>query len=63
MTWQHLNHPNILPLIGAKMVDEQNKRVYEIVSDFMENGDIMTFTKTHEGVDRLKLVGFLLATI
>ena len=45
------------------MVDEQNKRVYEIVSDFMENGDIMTFTKTHEGVDRLKLVGFLLATI
>ena len=63
MTWQHLDHPNILPLIGATMVDEQNKRVYEIVSDFMENGDIMTFTKTHEGVDRLKLVGFLFATI
>jgi serine/threonine protein kinase len=63
VTWQHLNHPNILPLIGAKMVDEKDKRVYEIVSDLMENGDIMKFTKKNAGVDRLKLVSFLLATI
>ena len=55
--WKNLDHPNILPFLGATMVTEPGHEKYEIVSEFMENGDLGTFTKQNRGVNRLKLVG------
>ncbi|KAF9643492.1 kinase-like protein [Thelephora ganbajun] len=54
--WKNLSHPNILPFIGATMVTEPNHEKYEMVSEFMENGDIGTFISQHKGVNRLELL-------
>lgn len=53
-----MHHPGILPFIGATMVTDQGLEKYEIISEFMENGDINTFVKENEGVNRLELVGY-----
>ena len=53
MTWKTLNHPNVLPLLGVKMEDQQ----FIMVSEWMENGDINEFIKAHNDVNRFKLVG------
>ena len=55
--WKHLSHPNILPFIGAALETEPNGEKYQIVSEFMENGNILTFMKRNPGVNRLELVG------
>ena len=55
--WGNLNHPNILPFIGASMVIEPGREKCEVVSELMENGDINTFIWNNEGVNRLELVG------
>jgi len=56
--WKHLSHQNILPFIGATLVIESKREKFEIVSEFMENGDIKTFIKNNADVNRLELVGF-----
>ena len=58
MIWKNLSHPNILPFIGAALVTEERHENYEIVSEFMENGDINKFMGLNAGVNRLELVGF-----
>lgn len=58
MIWKYLSHPNILPFIGATLVTELGCEKFEIVSEFMENGDITTFIGQNPGVNRLELVGF-----
>lgn len=55
--WKNLSHPNILPFIGAAMVTEPNHEKYEIVSEFMENGNIRSFIGQNAGANRLELVG------
>ena len=55
MTWKMLSHPNVLPLLGAKMEYQQ----FVMVSEWMENGNINEFIKAHEDVDRFKLVSFV----
>ena len=54
MTWKTLCHPNVLPLLGVKMDNKQ----FVMVSEWMENGNINEFVKTHGGVNRFELVGF-----
>lgn len=54
MTWKTLNHPNVLPLLGARMEDKQ----FVMVSEWMENGNINEFIKAHDDVNRFELVGF-----
>ena len=56
MTWKTLRHPNVLPLMGAMMVGTH----FGMVSEWMANGNINEFVKTHETADRLSLVGILL---
>ena len=56
--WKNLSHPNILPFIGAALATEPNSEKYEIVSEFMKNGNIMRFMERNPGVNRLELVGF-----
>jgi len=55
--WKNLSHPNILPFIGAAMVAEPGREKYEIVSEFMKNGNIRRFIEQNPGANRLELVG------
>ena len=54
MIWKALRHPNVLPLLGAMM--SNNKFV--MVSEWMVNGNINEFIKTHRDANRFKLVKF-----
>jgi hypothetical protein len=56
VTWKPLRHPNILPLIGVTMSENQ----FAMISDWMMNGNINNFVKAHPDVNRLELVGFSL---
>ena len=51
--WRHLQHPNILPLIGVVIGPER----YSLISDWMDNGTINTFTEMNPDVNRVGLVG------
>jgi hypothetical protein len=57
VTWKTLRHPNVLPLIGVMMSDNQ----FAMISDWMVHGNINDFVKAHPGVKRLELVGFSLS--
>ena len=52
MIWRALHHPNILPLLGVTMVDTK----LVTVSEWMINGTINEFVKSHPNADRLELV-------
>jgi len=54
MMWKTLYHPNVLPLLGATM----NNNQFMMVSEWMENGNINEFIKAHVDVDRFELVRF-----
>lgn len=49
VAWKWLQHENILPFVGVT-------REFAIVSDFMENGNIMGFIAEHPHHNRLHLV-------
>ena len=53
-----MSHQNLLPFVGAKVEPMQGAWKYEIISDFMKNGDINEFTRQNQGVNRLELVSF-----
>lgn len=52
--WKWLQHKNVLPFIGVTPE-------LAIVSDFMENGNIMEFIANHPCHNRLKLVSIVRA--
>ena len=52
--WKALNHPNVLPLLGVTMDKDQ----FVMMSEWMVNGNINEYIKTHKGVDRFELVRF-----
>jgi hypothetical protein len=49
--WKWLRHENILPFVGVILSPS-----FSIVSEWMENGDIMNFTRIHPDYNRLRLV-------
>ena len=51
--WGTLHHSNVLPLFGVTMDDN----LLAIVLDWMENGNINRFIKTHGDANRFGLVG------
>ena len=51
--WKVLRHPNVLPLIGVTMSENQ----FAMISDWMANGNISSFVKEHPDANRLELVG------
>jgi hypothetical protein len=55
VTWKTLRHPNVLQLIGVTMAKDQ----FAMISEWMVNGNINDFVKTHLDANRLELVGFL----
>ena len=52
MAWRALRHPNVLPLLGVIMTDDQ----FVMVSEWMTNGNINQFVATQCGANRFKLV-------
>jgi hypothetical protein len=54
MAWKVLCHPNVLPLLGVTLSDNQ----FTMVSEWMANGNINEFIKVHGDVNRFELVGF-----
>ena len=50
--WKWLQHENILPFIGVALTPP----FFSIISEWMENGDITRFTRTHPNYNRLCLV-------
>ena len=54
VTWRHLRHANILPLLGATL-DTRTPR-FTLVSEWMDNGNINDFVKNHKEVNRIQLV-------
>ena len=49
--WKHLVHPNVLPLLGATIDG------FQLVSNWMSGGDLLSYIKKNSDVDRLGLVG------
>ena len=56
VTWRHLRHPNVIPLLGAAL-DTQMPR-FALVSEWMDNGNINNFLKNHGDVNRVQLVSY-----
>ena len=51
VAWKHLQHPNVLPLLGANV---KNQR-FAMASEWMDHGNINEFILKHE-VNRAQLV-------
>ena len=53
ITWKALHHQNVLPLLGVTMTNNQ----FAMASEWMINGNINGFIKSHAEADRFELVG------
>ena len=53
MRWRVLLHPNVVPLLGIVLRNRDPVMVWE----WMANGNIMEFIKSHGDANRFKLVG------
>lgn len=51
--WRRLSHPNVISFMGAAFPDYSP---VALVSLWMENGDIVKYTKANPRVNRLDLV-------
>ena len=49
--WKHLEHPNIVSLLGI------TQSPFQLISEWVPGGDLREYIKTHPSVDRLGLVG------
>ena len=52
--WKTLQHPNVLSLIGVTMTETS----FAMISEWMTNGNINHFVRTHPDENRLGLVSF-----
>jgi serine/threonine protein kinase len=52
VAWKHLRHPNILPLLGVTVSEHR----FAMVSEWMENGNIIEFVGKDKHVNRTELV-------
>ena len=52
MTWNGLHHQNVLPLLGVIT----DKKLFVVVSEWMDNGNINEFFKAHPNTNQLELV-------
>jgi hypothetical protein len=50
--WVRLRHENVVSLLGTMLLDS----VPSLVSEWMENGTVVTYLKAHKDADRLALV-------
>jgi len=57
VVWKHLEHLNIVPLLGVTVAPLQ------LVSIWMAGRELLEYINTHPSVDRLSLVGFRSTTL
>lgn len=50
--WRALSHPNVLPLLGVTMTENQ----LVMVTEWIMGGNIMEFTRANTNADWLELV-------
>ena len=50
--WKHLSHPNVLPFLGVS----ESLFPFSIISPWLQNGNILEYTRRHWRVDRLRPV-------
>jgi serine/threonine protein kinase len=51
--WRHLKHDNIASFIGVLL---HKKRSYCLVSEWMDNGTVMAYLRSHATISRIPLV-------
>jgi len=61
ISWKHLSHPNILPLLGVYV--STDPRCFLIFTDWMSNGNVVEFTRSHPEANRLRLVSPLAVSL
>ena len=61
INWKHLSHPNILPLLGVYV--STDPRCFLIFTDWMSNGNVVEFTRSHPEANRLRLVSPLAVSL
>ena len=49
--WNRLTHPNIVPLLGVTIEH------FQLISNWMSGGDLLSYIKKNSDADRLGLVG------
>ena len=49
--WKHLTHPNILSLLGITTTP------FQLISNWMSDGDLPGYIENNPSADRLRLVG------
>lgn len=59
--WRHLIHPNILPLLGISMVTDSN--YFDILTEWMPNGNLMQYAKSNSEANRVQLVTMLIISL
>ena len=52
VTWKHLQHPNVLTLLGVTVSEHR----FAMVSEWMEDGNISEFVEKNKHVNRNELV-------
>ena len=57
--WKSLRHPNVLPLMGVVMTENE----FAMVSEWMVNGNINEFIKANPKAERFELVSLPFVTL
>ena len=57
ISWKHLSHPNILPLLGVSV--STNPRRFRILTEWMPNGNVIQYAISNPEANRLRLVNLL----
>jgi hypothetical protein len=57
--WKTLDHPNVLPLLGVMMSNNQ----FAMVSEWMVNGNVNEYVQKHRNVNPFELVGLTLLLV
>ena len=54
ITWKHLSHPNILPLLGVSIPADAH--CFRVLTQWMPNGNITQYSKSNPAANRMQLV-------